>query len=390
MPLYTAWLHAGISFLLIAAITPALSADEPRPTWNPKATRQYLDSRATWWLDWPSADRGQGTTCTSCHTTLPYALTLPVVAKLPGSTSVPEVAQRLLAGVRKRVESWDLLAGPAPHKGDHALAPILGGANREIALDTECVLNALVLVSNDSPSRTRLSDAASKSLDIMWTRQGAKGAWRWLEFGLRPWENESEYFGATLAAIAAGTAGSKYPRHQATEIVAKGEALRSFLKKRLAEKPLLHNRALTLWAASYMTNPMAVEEKKAMIADLFAIQGQDGGWSLRDLGKADSQPGSPGWDIVASYPQGAVSDGYATGLVVLALQRGGVLGQDKRLRKGLDWLATHQRSDGTWPTVWVNKERDPQGNVGKFNRDAGAAFALLALAEEKLSDAASR
>jgi hypothetical protein len=282
------------------------------------------------------------------------------------------------------------LAGVEPHKGDDTLAPILGGAKREIALDTECVLNALVLVSNDPPSRARLSDAATKSLDVMWARQQANGAWRWLEFGLRPWENDGDYFGATLAAVAAGTAGSKYPRHQATEIVPKAAALRSFLKTTLAEKPLLHNRALALWAASHLTNLLAVDEKKALIADLFAIQGQDGGWSLRDLGKSDVQPSSPGWDIVASYPQGAVSDGYATGLVVLALKRAGVRGQDRRLRKGLDWLAAHQTSDGTWPTVWVNKKRDPQGNVGKFNRDAGAAFALLALAEEKSSDAASR
>jgi hypothetical protein len=274
------------------------------------------------------------------------------------------------------------LAGAESHEGDDALAPILGGAKREIALDTESVLNALVLVANEPPSRARLSDWATKSLDFMWARQQANGAWRWLEFGLRPWESDGDYFGATLAAIAAGTAGSRYPRHQATQIVPKAAALSRFLKTRLAEKPLLHNRALALWAASHLTNLLAVDEKKAMIADLFAIQGQDGGWSLRDLGKSDVQPGSPGWDIFASYPQGAVSDGYATGLVVLALKRAGVQGQDKRLRKGLDWLATHQRSDGTWPTVWVNKERDPHGNVGKFNRDAGAAFALLALAED--------
>jgi squalene-hopene/tetraprenyl-beta-curcumene cyclase len=366
--------------MLIAAFAPALSADEPRPAWNQKATRQYLDSRVGWWLDWPPADRGQGTTCTSCHTTLPYALTLPAVRKLPGRASVPDVAQRLLAGVRKRVERWDSLAGAEPQKGDDALSPILGEAKREIALDTECVLNALVLVANDPPSGARLSDAATKSLDVMWGQQQANGAWRWLELQLRPWE-DGDYFGATLAAIAAGTAGSRYPRHQAAEIVPKAAALRSFLKTRLAEKPLFHNRALALWAASHLTNLLAVDEKKAMIADLFAIQGQDGGWSLRDLGKSDVQPGSPGWDIVASYPEGAVSDGYATGLVVLALERAGVHGQDPRLRKAVDWLTARQKSDGTWPAVWVNKKREPQGNVGKFNRDAGAAFALLALAE---------
>jgi hypothetical protein len=292
-------------------------------------------------------------------------------------------------GVRKRVEEWDSLAKAKPNKRDDALAPILGGSKREISLDTECVLNALILVANDPPSRARLSDVANKSLEVMWGRQQANGAWRWLELDLRPWE-DGDYFGATLAAIAVGTAGPKYPRHQATEIAAKAAALRSFLRTRLAEKPLLHNRALALWAASHLTNLFTVDEKKGMIADLFAIQGPDGGWSLRDLGKADVQPGSAGWNIVASYPQGAVSDGYATGLVVLALKRAGVQGQDRRLRKGVDWLTAHQTSDGTWPTVWVNKARDPHGNVGKFNRDAGAAFALLALAEENLSDAASR
>ena len=153
MRLCTAWLRGGIPLMLSAAITPALSADELRPAWNQKATRQYLESRVGWWLDWPSADRGQGTTCSSCHTTLPYALTLPAVTRLPGSSPAPDVAQRLLAGVRKRVERWDLLAGAEPHKGGDALAPILGGAKRESALDTECVLNALVLAANDPPSR---------------------------------------------------------------------------------------------------------------------------------------------------------------------------------------------------------------------------------------------
>jgi hypothetical protein len=300
---------------------------------------------------------------------------------MPGGAPMPDVARRLLAGVRKRAERWDSLATVESHKAEGALVPISGGAKREAALDTESVLNALVLVVNDPPSAQHLSDAATKSLDIMWARQQSNGAWRWLEFGLRPWESDGDYFGATLAAVAAGTAASRYPRYQATEIVPKAAALRRFLKTRLAEKPLLHNHALALWAGSRLSNLLSADEKKALIADLFAVQGQDGGWSLRDLGKSDVQPGSPGWDIVSSYPQGAVSDGYATGLVVFVLKTSGVPRADPRLRRGVDWLAGHRASDGTWPTVWVNKERDPEGNVGKFNRDAGAAFALLALAE---------
>jgi squalene-hopene/tetraprenyl-beta-curcumene cyclase len=364
--------------LLVAATTPAAAADESQPTWNHKATRQYLDSRAGWWLDWSSADRGQGTTCTSCHTTLPYALTLPAIAKLPGNTPAPDVAQRLLAGVRKRVEGWDALASADPHKGDDALAPIFGGARRDVSLDTECVLNALVLVANDAPGKARLSDAATKSLDIMWARQQSDGAWRWLEFGLRPWEKDGDYFGATLAAVAAGTAGTRY---QATDLAPKMTALRGFLTSRLAERPLLHNHALALWAASYSKDLFSEDKKKSLITELSAVQGSDGGWSLRDLGKVDTRSASTGWNIVGAYPQGAVSDGYATGLVVFALKKAGVPSEDTRLKKGIAWLSTHQAADGTWPAVWVNKERDPQGNVGKFNRDAGAAFALLALLE---------
>src|SRR5262249_17469028 len=161
-----------------------------------------------------------------------------------------------------------------------------GGAKREAALDTESVLNALVLVANEPPAAARLSDDDAKSLDVMWSRQQANGAWRWLEFGLRPWESDGDYFGATLAAVAVGTAGSRSPRHQEAEIVAKAAALRRFLKARLAEKPLLHNRALALWASSHLTGLFSEDEKRAMIADLFAIQGSDGGWSLRDLGKS--------------------------------------------------------------------------------------------------------
>ena len=242
-PFTTSWFRAGIPLLLIAALLPALPANEPQRTWSQKATRQYLDSRVSWWLNWSPADRGQGTTCASCHTTLPYALALPVLSILPGNGSAPEPGKQLLAGVRKRVERWDSLAKPEPRDTEEALTPIFGGAKRETSLDTESVLNALVLVVNDPASNSRLSDTATKSLDILWARQQANGAWKWLEFGLRPWEKDGDYFGATLAAVAIGTAGSKYPRHEAMDNVSKTQALRSFLKTRLAEKPLLHNRA---------------------------------------------------------------------------------------------------------------------------------------------------
>ena len=38
----------------------------------------------------------------------------------------------------------------------------------------------------------------------------AKGAWSWLQFHNSPWEGDSQYYGATLAAIAVGTAPGNY------------------------------------------------------------------------------------------------------------------------------------------------------------------------------------
>lgn len=373
------WLNAALALAVVCQAAAAGGAG-PRPAWKPAATRQYLDERIAWWLDWPSAARGQGTSCASCHTTLPYAVALPALARLPGGEQPAGLSQRLLDGVRKHVEKWDELAASQP-AGEDPLKPIFGGAKRDAALDTEAVLNALTLVANETAGKGKLSDAAGKALDVMWSRQQANGSWRWLDFGFQPWEKDGEYFGAALAAVAVGSAGDRYTRHDAPEVARNVAALRKYLKAQPAGKTHLHNTAMGLWAAGYLPGLFSDDEKKRMIADLCAVQGEDGGWSLRDLGKASAAPDGPGWAIHGSFPKGAVSDGYATGLVVLALKKAGVANGDKHLARGLEWLSSRQEADGTWPVVYVNVPRNPAGNVGKFNRDAGAAFALLALLE---------
>jgi hypothetical protein len=75
-----------------------------------------------------------------------------------------------------------------------------------------------------------------------------------------------------------------------------------------------------------------------------------------------------------------VSDGYATGLVVLALKRAGVTIDDPKLKKSIAWLAGRQK-EGAWPASYINRPRDPQDNIGMFMRDASTAFAILALTE---------
>jgi len=106
---------------------------------------------------------------------------------------------------------------------------------------------------------------------------------------------------------------------------------------------------------------------------VFAKQQSDGGWSTSTLGP---------WTRSDGTPVDAASDGFATGLAALALQRAGVSRTDSRLQHGLDWLARHQdATTGSWFASSVNKKRDPATDIGKFMIDAATAFAVLALTQ---------
>lgn len=360
-----------LSLLLTAA--PAPGGDVP--TWKKDAAARYLNERARWWLSWERAGRGQGTVCVSCHSAVPYALAQPALARLVPAAGTEK---RILASVRQRVERWQEIL--APRAGDvDPLLPFYGGNRRDSALDTEAVLNALILVHHDQSGAT-LSATASKALDHMWARQNPSGTWRWLDFGLRPWEKDGEYYGAALAATAAGTAGARYARQHDEGIKQQTAALRKYLQSQVFQQTF-HSRALGLWAASSLHEVFSADDRKRLVDDLCALQRPDGGWNLSDLGKEQTGADAPGWKILTAYPDGAASDGYATGLVTLALRRSGISSSDERLKRGRAWLNSQQAADGTWPALYVNRKRDPGDDIGKFMRDAGTALAVLALSE---------
>jgi len=346
--------------------------DSAQPTWSARAAAKYLDGRADWWLSWTGAARGQGTACLSCHTTMPFALARPALARQLGESSAGAVQKKLIDILSKRVDNWDKIVAN-PGSDNNPFLPFYSNKRKPSALGTEAVLDALILANYDARrGHGMLTPATEKALGHLWEQQKESGAWLWLDFGLNPWEKDGAFYGASLAALAVGTAGKGYfdrPRLQP-----KVAALKHYLRTHVSGQPL-HHRVVLLWASSSLSDVLAAEDRKTLIAEIAAAQEADGGWSLAKLGKTEKGV----WQSHGVYP-GGVSDGYATGLVVLALKRARVEATDPLLRKGLAWLAASQK-DGSWPATYPNTRREPQSDVGKFMRDAATAFAVLGLTE---------
>ena len=88
-----------------------------------------------------------------------------------------------------------------------------GAGKTEESRGTESILNAVILVGYDAPTG-KLSPDARLALDNMWGEQlktgEARGAWSWLQFHNSPWEGDSQYYGAAIAALTVGNAPADY------------------------------------------------------------------------------------------------------------------------------------------------------------------------------------
>ena len=86
------------------------------------------------------------------------------------------------------------------------------------------------------------------ALENMWAEQlktgEAKGAWSWLQFHNSPWEGDSQYYGAVLAAIAVGSAPGGY--QNSPQIQDKVKLLREYLVEGFKSQKLI-DRVLLVW-----------------------------------------------------------------------------------------------------------------------------------------------
>jgi hypothetical protein len=281
-----------------------------------------------------------------------------------GETTPSAPEKVMLASVEQRVAGWNEMI---PFYSDAVHGP---GKTAE-AHATEAVLNAVILASVDTRTG-HLRPITRQAFDNAWALQEPAGtlagAWKWQDFHLGPWEaSESNFQGAALLMVEAVHAPGGFAREPAT--AAHLSQLTSYLRRQYAGQPLM-NQLYVLWASSRQPQLLSGPERDAIVAELRAGQQPDGGWRTTAIDRRVRLDDSP------EPPE---SDGYATGLAVLALEDSGFSRRDPMLKRGVDWLVTHQDDDGGWNAVSINKKRDPASDPGPFMKDASSAYAVMAL-----------
>jgi squalene-hopene/tetraprenyl-beta-curcumene cyclase len=351
----------------LCAVTFRAETNQPA-TWNRKAAAAYLDQRQAWWMSWPEAARDHQTFCVSCHTVVPYALARPALRSALTETALSVSERKLLDNVTKRVLLWNDMR---PFYSDEKVGPHKTPQSR----GTESILNALILASYETQNQEP-SEALRKAFQNMWAEQQKtgekKGSWFWLNFHTQPWEaDDSPYYGATLAAVAVGTAPKRY--RTAPEIQGNLESLREYLQLGYATQSSI-NRIFLLWASTKLPGLLQPEHQRSLIGSILALQQQDGGWSLSSL--------IGNWKRGDGTPLETKSDGYATGVIAFVLQQTGFPRDNVQLQKSLSWLANNQDTkEGLWPAYSLNKQRKPSDDGWLFMSDAATAYSVLALSQ---------
>jgi squalene-hopene/tetraprenyl-beta-curcumene cyclase len=353
-----AFLETILPAMLIAWAAEAQNDDAK--SWTRQAAAAYLDVRMGWWAGWPSAARDHETFCVSCHTSLPYALARPALRGALAEQGPSANERRFLESIAKRVALW---TDVQPFYSDARNGAPKSAESR----GTEAVLNALVLARYGAP-------ATKDALRHMWALQlktGEKrGSWSWLNFHNEPWEAEdSAFWGAALAGLAVGLAPLDY--RSGAEIEGNLTLLSEYLQREQQGQSTL-NRAVALWASGKLPRLLKPEQRAAIVEEIFGQQHEDGGWSASSLVVK-------GWKRRDDTPMEPGSDGYGTGLMVVALEQSGLAPARAPIAKGRAWLERNQDLSGAWLSASMNKQRDPASDAGRLMNDAATAYAVLAL-----------
>jgi squalene-hopene/tetraprenyl-beta-curcumene cyclase len=322
--------------LLLLSI-PAFSAD-----WSPRQAADYLDARQKAWLSWPDANKS-GAPCISCHTQLTYMLVRPALRNALGEKSPTDHERSFTQAMRSR-------------------AAIKPAANPSAGFGTDSVLQAFLLATQSFDTETQ------QAFDRLWATQMPDGAWPWYNLNLDPWEmSESRVFGASIAALAVGSAPKEYrDKPEVREHVA---MLVRFVNRDDPQQPF-HNRLMLLWASTKLPEALPPAKRTGAIDQARQTQQRDGGWTIASLGP---------WKAHPAAPQSEGSNAYATALTAFVLEQAGVPASDPMLKNALTWLRSHQTEQGYWDASSLNKKYESGSMMENFMRDAATGFASLAL-----------
>lgn len=347
---------------------PAHGAATATPSWNRETAAHYLDDREVWWQEWPRAQKDHGTICISCHTVVPYAMVRPGLRRELGEPAMATPEKTMMDSVEKRVSQWSEMV---PFYSDAKNGP---GKTAE-AHATEAVLNAVILASVDA-RQGHLRSITRTAFDNAWALQeptgDLAGGWKWQDFHLGPWESsESGYQGAALLMVETLNAPDQYAKEPETRQHL--DRLREYLQRQYATQPLV-NQLYILWASPKDSHLLTHPQRQALLDAIRTHQESDGGWRTSALDNRER---------IDHSPEPTESDGYATGLAVLAMEVSGTHTNDPTLQRGIAWLIQHQQKNGAWLASSINKQRDPGSDAGLFMQDAATAYAVLALDNAK-------
>jgi squalene-hopene/tetraprenyl-beta-curcumene cyclase len=322
---------------LMLSLVPGWCAD-----WNPRLAAKYLDQRQKEWFSWPDANKG-ATPCVSCHTGVTYLMARPLLRKALGEAEPTTYETGLLESLRSRVSKREPPAAPG--------------------IGVESVLAALFLPG----------DATFERMWALQIKDGdPKGSWNWFSLKDDPWEMpESKFFGASMAALAVGSAPAAYrDRPEIKDLLA-------YIERAQTGQPL-HNRLALLWASSRLPVVLPAAARRALIEEVWQKQEPDGGWTIDSLGPFEFKE-------QAKHSQG--SNAYATAFTAYVMEQAAPGKANPKLTKALGWLASHQDPEGgSWRADSMNHVYEAGSMQSQFMNDAATSYAVLALLGDKSWD----
>lgn len=306
------------------------TAEEPLGEFSLERAARSLDASA---LAWQEKNK-----CSQCHANIMYLVARPLLDHIVPSPPDVRALYESLAEQGGVDKSW----------------------RKPLAFDPP--VTAVPLAHHDRQTTGTLHPQTRSILNRVLQLQRPDGGWSSTAGGRSPILLDYELTMLIAAALAQAPDGyADAPRGRKVF-----DGIRRFASEHPPQSPYQHG--MLLWAGHHVAGLHDDGRREQAVAELSALQRDDGGWTLKRLLKDDEKLKN------GKFAEAGESDGYATGFAIFTLRQGEVPADDARLQRGIAWLKSHQRASGRWFT------RSPGGAKQNLHSNAGTAFAVMALA----------